>query len=82
MGSVMSYVTVLASLLMTGGVEINAGPVYNIVQVLCSGCDGILKSGTECESCGWWYHNSWGNVKFEVAESGKWNCDRCRSERL
>jgi hypothetical protein len=29
-----------------------------------------------------WYHNSCGNVKFQVAESGKWNCYRCRSVRL
>jgi hypothetical protein len=28
------------------------------------------------------YHNSCGNVKFQVAESGKWNCDRSRSERF
>ena len=41
-----------------------------------------LNSGTQCESCGRWYHNSCRNVKFQVAESGKWNCDRCRSERL
>ena len=37
---------------------------------------------TQCESCGRWYHNTCGNVKFQVAESGKWNFDRCRSERL
>jgi hypothetical protein len=49
---------------------------------LCSGCDRNLNSGTQCESCGQWYHNSCGNVKFQVAESEKWNCDRCRSERL
>jgi len=42
----------------------------------------VLKSGTQCESCDRWYHNSCGNVKFQVAESGKWNCDRFRSERL
>jgi len=73
---------VKATLLVIGGVELNPGPVENIVQVLCSGCDRNLKSGTQCESCGRWYHNSCGNVKFQVAESGKWNCDRCRSERL
>jgi len=67
---------------MIGGVELNPGPADNIVQVLCSGCVRNLKSGTQCESCGRWYHNSCGNVKFKVAESGKWNCDRYRSERL
>ena len=73
---------VLANLLMIGGVEQNPGPVENIVQALCSGCDRNLKSGTQCESCGRWYHNSCGNVKLQVAESGKWNCDRCGAERL
>jgi predicted RNA-binding Zn-ribbon protein involved in translation (DUF1610 family) len=67
---------------LIGGDELNPGPENNIVQVLCSGCDRNLKSGTQCESCGQWYHNSCGNVKFQVPESGKWNCDRCRSERL
>jgi hypothetical protein len=67
---------------LIGGVELNPGPENNVVQVLCRGCDRNLKSGTQCESCGQWYHNSCGNVKFQVAESGKWNCDRCRSERL
>ena len=51
MGSIMSCATLLASLLMIGGVELNPGPVDNIVQVLCGGCDRILKSGTQCESC-------------------------------
>jgi hypothetical protein len=73
---------VLATLLVIEGVELNPVPLDSIVQVLCSGCDRNLKSGTKCESCGRWYHNSCGNVKFQVAESGKWNCDRCRIERL
>jgi hypothetical protein len=73
---------VLATLLTIEGVELNPGPVNNAVQVLCNGCDTNLKSGTQCESCGQWYHNSCGNVKLQVAESGKWKCDRCRSERL
>jgi len=30
------------------------GPVGNIMQVLCSGCDRKLKSGTQCESCSRW----------------------------
>lgn len=28
------------------------------------------------------YHNSCGRVKVQVVENAKWNCDRCRSERL
>jgi len=81
MGPMILCAVVLASLLMIGGVELNPEPV-DIVQVLCSGCDRNLKSGTRCESCGRWYHNSCGNIKFQVAKSEKWNCDRCRSERL
>jgi hypothetical protein len=57
---------VLATLLVIGGVELNPGPVENIVQVLCSGYDRNLKSGTHCETCGRWYHNSCGNVKFNL----------------
>jgi predicted amidophosphoribosyltransferase len=82
MGPMILCAAVLANLLVIGGVELTPGPVDSIVQVLCSGCDRNLKSGTQCESCGRWYHNNCGNVKFQVAESGKWNCDRCRSERL
>jgi hypothetical protein len=67
---------------MIGGVELNPGPVDNVMQVLSSGCDRNVKSGTQCESCGQWYHNNCVNVKFQVAEIGKWNCDRSRSERL
>ena len=50
--------------------------------MLCSGCDRILKSGTQCDTCGCWFHNSCGNVKAQVAERGKWVCDKCRLERL
>jgi hypothetical protein len=81
-GPMILCAAVLATLLVIGGVEQNPGPVDNTVQVLCSGCDRNLKSGTQCDSRGRWYLNSCGNVKFEVAESGKWNCDRCRSVRL
>ena len=63
----------------------NPGPgveAEKILQVLCSGCDGNLKSGTQCNTCGRWFHNSCGNVKAQVAENGKWICDKCRSDRL
>jgi hypothetical protein len=73
---------VLAVLLLIRGVELNPGPDDNIVQVLCNGCNRNLNSGTQCDSCGWWYHNSCGNVKFQVADSGKWTCNTCRLERL
>ena len=63
----------LAMLLVIGGVETNPGPVgesEKIMRVLRSGCDKILKSGTQCDTCGRWFHNSCGNVKIRVAESG------------
>jgi hypothetical protein len=85
LGSMIMYAAVLFLLLVIGGVEQNPGPVVegeNIVQVLCSGSDRILKSETQCETCGRWFHNDCGNVKAQEAENGKWNCDRCRSERL
>ena len=80
MGPTILCAAVLATSLMIGRVEVNPGHVENLVQVLCSGCDRNIKSGIQCESCGRWYHNSCGNVKFQVAESEKWNCDRCRCE--
>jgi hypothetical protein len=82
MGEWTLCAAVIAALLVIGGVELNPGPVDNVVQVLCSGCDKNLKSGTQCVTCGCWYHNSCGNVKFQVAESGKWNCERCKAERM
>jgi len=82
LGAMTLCAAVIATLLVTGGVELNPGPVDNVVKVLCSGCDKNLKSGTQCDSCARWYHNSCGNVKVQVAESGRWNCERCRSERL
>jgi hypothetical protein len=73
---------VLANVSVIGGVELNPGLVDNVVHVLCSACDKNLKSGIQCDSCGSWYHNCCGNVKFQVSESGKWSCERCRTERL
>ena len=72
-------------LLVIGGVQENPGPGVEsekIMRVLCSGCDGILKPGTQCDTCGRWFHNSCGNVKAQVTESGKWVCNKCRSKRL
>jgi methionyl-tRNA synthetase len=36
----------------------------SFLQVMCSGCDRSLKSGTRCDTCGRWFHNSCGNVKL------------------
>jgi hypothetical protein len=85
LGKMILCATTLDVLLVIGGVEKNPGPsleAEKILQVLCSGCDRNLKLGTKCSSCGRWFHNSCGNIKAVVAESGKLICDKCRQERL
>jgi len=52
LGPIILCPAVLATLLIIGGVELNPGPVENIVKVLCSGCYRNLNSGTQFESCG------------------------------
>jgi hypothetical protein len=54
MESMILCAAVIANLLVIGGVKLKPGPVENILQVLCSGCDRNVKSGTQCESCGRW----------------------------
>ena len=76
---------VLAILLVIGRVEQNPGPGVedeSFMQVNCSACNRILKSGTQCNTCGCWFHNSCGNIKAQLVGSGKWNCERCKWERL
>jgi hypothetical protein len=54
---------VLALLLVIGRVEQNPGPGVegaSFMQVMCSGCDSSLKSGTQFDTCGRWFHNSCG----------------------
>jgi hypothetical protein len=75
----------LATLSVISGVEQNPGPgveVENSLQILCSGCERNLKSAIQSDMCGSWFHNSCGNVKVQMADSGKWSCDRCRWDRL
>jgi hypothetical protein len=91
-GQAMSYIenmllcaAALTVLLVIGRVEQSPGPgleVENSLQVLCSECERNLKSGTQCEVCGHWFHNSCGNVKAQMADSGKWSCYRCRWDRI
>ena len=63
---------VLAVLLVICGVEQNPGPGVegeSFMHVMCSGCERSLKSGTQCDT--WtWFHNSCGNVKAQLADSG------------
>ena len=42
----MLRATLFASLMIIGTLKLNAVPVGNTVQVLCSGCDGIETSVT------------------------------------
>jgi L-lactate utilization protein LutB len=81
-GEMTLCAAVVAILLVIGGVELYPGPVDNVIKVLCSGFDKNLKYGTQCESCGRCYNNSCGNVKIQFEESGKLNCERCRSESV
>jgi hypothetical protein len=76
---------VLTLLLFIGGVEQNRGLGVvgaSFMQVVCSGCDRSLKSGTQSDTCGRWFHNSCGNATVQFVDSGKWNCEMCKWERL
>jgi hypothetical protein len=84
-GNMILCAAALATLLVIGGVEQNSGPgveAENNVEVLCSGCKRILKSGMQCDSCGCWIHYSCGNVRAQMAKTGKWCCHRCRRDRI
>ena len=61
-GTMFICATTIAVLLVIGGVEKNPGPGVEdekIMRVLCSRCDRILKSATQCDTCGRWFHNVW-----------------------
>jgi hypothetical protein len=76
---------VLAILLVTGGVEQNPSPSVegeNAIQLVCTGCGRNLKSGIQCELCGSLYNYSCRNVKVQMAEREKWNCEKCKTERF
>lgn len=70
-GSVCKDLTVL----LVTGVQNKPGPgveAENIMQIVWSECDRNLKTrGTQYDTCGRWFHNSCGNVKAQVSESGK-----------
>jgi hypothetical protein len=73
----------LVVLLVVGRVEQNPRPGVegeSFLQVMCSGCDRSLKSGTWCDTCGRWFCNGCGNVKAELLDGRKWNCERCKWE--
>jgi hypothetical protein len=73
-GNMILSAAALAVLLVIGSMEQNSGPgveAENIVEVLRSGCKRNLKSGTQCDSCGCWFHNSCGNVRAQMADSRK-----------
>jgi hypothetical protein len=75
--------TVLAALLVIGGVEQNPGPVEQAVNVTqCTGSSRNLKSGIQCELCGLWYHYNCGSVKSQIQGREKWTCERCKTDRF
>ena len=73
---------VLAVLLVIGIVEQNPGPGVEGESLSCSGCDNSLKSGTQCDTCGSWFHNGCGNVKAQLRDSRKGSCEKCKWDRL
>jgi hypothetical protein len=75
----------LAILLVIGGVQQHPGPGVegeSFMQVNCSACERTLKSGTQCDTCACWFHNRCRNVKVQLVDSGKWNWETCKWERL
>jgi hypothetical protein len=44
-GTVIQCAVVIGTLLIIGGLQLNPGPVENIVQVSCSGCNRTFKVG-------------------------------------
>jgi hypothetical protein len=85
LGFKMLIFSILAVLLIIGGIEQNPGPaaeMENTVRVLCTGCGRNLKSGIQCELCERWYHYSCGNTKAQTAETENWYCDKCRTEKV
>ena len=55
LGTMILCATTLVVLLVIGGVEENPGPGVEsgkIMRALCSGCDRVLLSGTQCGMCG------------------------------
>ena len=88
LGTMILCATTLAVLLVVGGVEKSPGPgveAEKFVQVVCSGCDRNLISGTPCNTFERFFLSSVtaeGMLKVKLVESGKWTCDKCRSERL
>jgi hypothetical protein len=85
LGLIALSAAILAVLLIIGGVEQNPGPTMeneNTIKLSCTGCGRNLKTGIQCELCGHWYHYSCGNVKGDWTEREKWNCDKCKSERV
>jgi hypothetical protein len=77
--------TTLGLLFVIGGVDKNPGSgveAEKSLQFLCSRCDRNFKSRTQRKTSGHCFHNNCGYIKAQVAESGKWICDKCTSERV
>jgi hypothetical protein len=69
-GNMFLCAAAVTVLLVIGGVEQNPGPgveAENSLQVLCSGCERNLRSETQCNMCGRWFHNNCRNIKAQIA---------------
>ena len=85
LGLTVLCLMILAILLIIGGIEQNpclVVEVENTVQLLHTGYGRNLKSAMLYELCGCWYHHSCGSVQAQAAEREKWNCDKCRTEKV
>jgi hypothetical protein len=85
LGTVILCATTLAVLLVIGGVKKNLGSgveAEKILQVCVAGVTEISNRELNVTRVDAGYHNSCGNVKAQMAESWKWTCSKCRSERL
>jgi len=84
LGTIILCATTLAVLLVIGGVEKNPGPgvqVEKIMQVLCSRCDRISNQELNVTRVDAGSITAVVMLKYKW-RSGKWICDKCRSERL
>ena len=62
------------AILLICGVENSLGPgveVEKILQFFCTACDRNHKSGTQCNTCGRWFHKSRSILKLKWRGPGK-----------
>jgi hypothetical protein len=75
LGLILLSSSILAALLIFGGMEQNPGPSVgtdSTASDICTGCRRHLKSGIQCVLCGKWYHHTCGNGKVQLAVKVNW----------